>query len=204
MSWFYGVHLLDKKLEAALELIRFIAEPDFLRRPHITIRGPYERKQDATLEKLHYTDKEIRIIKVDTFYSDNQNTLFLECAIPDKERVWRKPNFPDGSPHITLYDGPSREMAWSIRAALKECKWKIKTQVSDLSLIQKKRDPKENFSLIYDHVASVYKSTMFEELELSHIRNLDNLDRMFCISRVGLFISKNFPPHGGRKSVARA
>src|SRR3954463_13392256 len=104
MAWFYGLYLNDERLEAAFELIRFVGEPDYLRRPHMTVRGPYERRQDALLEKLDYSPNFVFVRDLAAFFSEKQNTVLLECELPDRNRVWRKPDFPEGKPHITLYD----------------------------------------------------------------------------------------------------
>ena len=194
MAWFYGVYLAEKHIEAALELVRFLGEPDYLRRPHITIRGPYERKQDALLEKLQYHDRQILVKGITAFFADSQNTVLLDCDLPDKERVWRKPNYPDGRPHITLYDGKSRHMALNLRSALKACKWMFRVPVTEIKLIEKKIDPNEVFPEIFESVSLLYKEVMFEEFKLDNIRKLSEVDVVFCVSRLAAYISKNYPP----------
>jgi hypothetical protein len=192
MAWFYGVYLLEEKLEAALELVRFVGEPDFLRRPHITIRGPYERRQDAVLEKLNYDDQFILIKGVSAFFGDQQNTVLLDCDLPQRERVWRKPNFPDGKPHITLYDGRSRNTALNIRSALKPIKWMVRTPVSKLTLIEKKIDPDQVFPELFENVSTLYREVMFEEFSLERIRHFTEVDALFCASRLAAFIARQF------------
>jgi hypothetical protein len=201
MAWFYGVYLVEKRLEAALELIRFLGEPDYLRRPHITIRGPYERRQDALLEKLKYTHKSILIKGVTAFFVEAQNTVLLDCHLPDKDRVWRKPDFPDGKPHITIYDGKSRNMALNLRSSLKTCKWNFQVPISDLTLIEKKIDPQETAPEIFENVSELYGEVMFEEFSVENIRSFAEIDSIFCVSRLAAYISKNFPPELSRKRV---
>ena len=194
MAWFYGLHLTDERLEAALELIRFIGEPDFLRRPHITVRGPYERKQDALLEKLGYTPESVLIRGIEAFFSSQQNTLLLDCELPDKDRVWRKPDFPDGKPHITLYDGKSRSLALNLRLSLKQCKWHFRTSVGGLSLIEKKVDPEASLPTIFENVSDLYRQIMFEEFDIAKIRRFGEVDAGFCVSRLAAFVTRHYPP----------
>jgi hypothetical protein len=193
MAWFYGLYLKDERLEAALELIRFVGEPDFLRRPHITVRGPYERKQDAVLERLNYVPDTILLLGVAAFFSEQQNTVLLDCELPEKERVWRKPDFPNGRPHITLYDGHSRNVALNFRSALKKCEWRFRAPVSELTLIEKKVDPEKSLPIMLEHVSSIYREAMFEEFDIRKIRKFEEVDATFCISRLTLFIARNYP-----------
>ena len=193
MAWFYGVYLTDERLEAALELIRFLGEPDYLRRPHITIRGPYERRQDALLERLSYTPELVFINGVSVFFGGNQNTVLLECDLPEKERVWRKPDFPDGKPHITIYDGKSRHIALSFRQSLKNCKWRFYAPIGELKLIEKKVDPDVSLPMIFENVSTIYRQVMFDEFDVEKIRRFDEVDALFCVSRLAAYISKNYP-----------
>lgn len=194
MAWFYGVYLTDERLEAALELIRFLGEPDYLRRPHITIRGPYERKQDALLERLSYTPGLVFVKGLSVFFDANQNTLLLECDLPEKERVWRKPDFPDGKPHITIYDGKSRQLALNFRLSLKNCKWQFHAPIGELKLIEKKVDPDVSLPTMFENVSAIYSQVMFDEFDVEKIRRFDEVDALFCVSRLAAFIAKNYPP----------
>lgn len=198
MAWFYGVYLTDERLEAALELIRFLGEPDYLRRPHITIRGPYERKQDALLERLSYTPGFVLIKDLSVFFDANQNTVLLECGLPEKERVWRKPDFPDGKPHITIYDGKSRHLALSFRLSLKSCKWHFYAPIGELKLIEKKVDPDASLPTMFENVSTIYSQVMFDEFDVEKIRRFEEVDALFCVSRLATYIAKNYPPASKR------
>ena len=194
MAWFYGLYLSDERLEAALELIRFVGEPDYLRRPHMTVRGPYERRQDALLEKLDYSPKLVFVRGIAAFFSEKQNTVLLECDLPDRDRVWRKPDFPEGKPHITLYDGRSRNLALTLRLSLKQCKWHFRTPVGSLSLIEKKLDPDSSLPSMFENVSSLYREVMFEDFDIRKIRSFNEVDAGFCVSRLAAFVARNYPP----------
>lgn len=193
MAWFYGLYLNDERLEAALELVRFLGEPDYLRRPHITVRGPYERKQDAVLERLKYAPSSILILGVAAFFTDRQNTVLLDCDLPDKKRVWRKPDFPNGRPHITLYDGGSRNWALSFRAALKKCDWRFRAPVGELTLIEKKLDPEVSLPAMFENVSDIYREVMFEKFDIRKIRKFSEVDAVFCVSRLAAYIARHYP-----------
>ncbi|WP_315773564.1 MULTISPECIES: hypothetical protein [unclassified Bradyrhizobium] len=194
MAWFYGLYLSDERLEAALELIRFVGEPDYLRRPHITVRGPYERKQDALLERLAYSPQSVFLRGIAAFFSEKQNTVLLECDLPEKDRVWRKPDFPEGKPHITLYDGKSRNLALGLRLSLKQCKWRFRTEVRSLTLVERKLDPEGSLPAMFDNVSKLYREVMFEDFNVDKIRRFGEVDATFCVSRFATFISRHYPP----------
>ena len=73
MKLFYGVYLEDLRLSACLDLIRLLGEPEYYRRCHLTIRGPYERHlPDTDIERFNRTLTEayhsVRIESAGSFF----------------------------------------------------------------------------------------------------------------------------------------
>ena len=154
MAFFYGVHIQEPELASALSLIRFLGEPDFFRPTHITIRGPYTRKIDETIEdiekKFGAKKRFVELVGIGTFFEGNQNTVFLTCVIPDVEEIWKKPDYQGVKPHLTLYDGKSRHFAYKLKAALEKFSWHIKAEVSNLRRIESKQKPTEYLDIYFE------------------------------------------------------
>jgi hypothetical protein len=51
MPIFYGLYVENERLAAAFDIIRFFCEPNFFRRTHITVRGPYPDNYTLNLER---------------------------------------------------------------------------------------------------------------------------------------------------------
>jgi hypothetical protein len=49
--------------------------------------------------------------QADHFFDTGQNTVFIRCLAPALKAVWYKPDFPEFNPHLTLFDGSSRDFA---------------------------------------------------------------------------------------------
>jgi len=52
MPVFYGLYVDNERLAAALDVVRFFSEPNFFRRAHITVRGPYPDDLSDDAERL--------------------------------------------------------------------------------------------------------------------------------------------------------
>jgi hypothetical protein len=76
---FYGVQIADRQLSALFELLRFVVEPDAVRRAHITVRGPYQDEIDISRFAAMRLGP-IRIGGVGNFFPDGQSTVFFHCS----------------------------------------------------------------------------------------------------------------------------
>ena len=65
-----------------------------------------------------------------------------------------KLNFPDGTPHVTLYDGKSQEFATKLRNVLAHYDFECWTNVTKLRSIQKKFKVDEVFHASFEHFLS--------------------------------------------------
>jgi len=121
MRWFNVVHFENREIQACLDAIILLANPDEKLAAHITLQGPFKNITDA--EKIGEVLKGIKIsvLGVSKFFDENQNTVFLECGSDYLRKYWKKPHFKY-RPHITLYDGPSREFAEKLFSRLKSHK----------------------------------------------------------------------------------
>ena len=114
---FHVLYVPDGLIAGCLDAIRVLANPAEKHRAHITVRGPYRhgRPRVDTINRL-IESSEIKIHGSGNFFAFGQNTVFLQCRSPRLRAVWDKPDY-DFNPHITLYDGSSREFAsrlWEI------------------------------------------------------------------------------------------
>ena len=107
---FYVVYLDDVRLQAALDAIRFIANPAEKTRAHITVRGPYTKPIDTEALRQKLCGMEVMADGIDSFLRENQNTVFIRCRSERLREIWQKKDF-GFNPHITIYDGPSRDFA---------------------------------------------------------------------------------------------
>ncbi len=203
MAIFYGVYIEDERLSAALDLIRFFAQPGHFRRTHITVRGPYTRPLSKAvvkkMEKRFLEDaRYLEIIGVGSFFFGNervgpgQNTVILRCEIPGIRDIWNKPDYQKGAPHITVYDGESRSFANLIRDTLNEYRWQISTKISGLHIVEKKKDPEQYFKMYFDSLTKLSIEIFGTELDFADIGKADPVDRIVLIRRTCEFIEQNY------------
>lgn len=111
---FYVVYFDNPDVQKCLDAILLLCNPKEKGRAHITVRGPRKRfTKENTI--LGYTNiikgNVIYIYGVDHFFNYDQNTVFLKCRAEQLRQVWKKPDYMEYNPHITLYDGDSRVFA---------------------------------------------------------------------------------------------
>ena len=160
MALFYGVYLKDRSLSTALDYIRLLAEPKYFRRTHVTVRGPYKRKlnlhEESELNKKFRRSGEIlEIDGVGCFYEGDQSTIYLKCAIPGVMSVWRKPDFRNSFPHITLYDGNDRAFAEELKKIVSAVDWKFSVYVTGIRLIVSKRESNSIMEVLWEEPLKV-------------------------------------------------
>jgi hypothetical protein len=120
MRLFYVLYPEEPSLRFVLDAIRFLANPYEKERAHLTVRGPCSRHyRDQTLQRLNekIASSQIVISGVDRFFAERQHTVFLSCDGPNLKQVWLKPDY-GYHPHITLYDGDSRDFGAELLAIL--------------------------------------------------------------------------------------
>jgi hypothetical protein len=197
MRIFYGVYLDDIRLSACLDLIRLLGEPDYYRRCHITVRGPYERRlsqqdlfrfNDTLRDVLH----SLTILGVGSFFFGQQNTVILEAEIVGLKDIWHKPSYQDGKPHLTLFDGKSKQMGLAIRATAKKYNWNITTKISDLQIIEKKTDVLTFLDTYYGNVWDVGRKLFGENFSMLEVYVLSPLDRIARIDVVCQHVQRHF------------
>ncbi len=192
MPVFYGLYVADTKLAAALDLIRFLGEPNFVRRAHITVRGPYPEKLSVEIERAwkgkHY---EIFFCGVGSFFSISQNTVFIKCDIPGIEAIWSKPDYgTEITPHLTLYDGKKSGFGYDLLDILKSNKWNFVANTTELTVIQAKAKPAllEDFSVHQ----SLHEEILGRRIDYKAIRFASAKQRLVYISWVVDFLQNTY------------
>lgn len=110
---FYVVYFNDRRLQAALDAMRFIANPREKTPAHMTVRGPYAQLYHLHRQQRMVSGTEVSATGVNAFFYEEQNTVFIQCESVKLREVWKKRDF-DFSPHITLYNGSSRQFATAL------------------------------------------------------------------------------------------
>ena len=117
---FYVFYSKDHEGQRLLDAIRYLADPNEKTRAHVTVRGPYPQRRGMPAISRAIDDSEIMVTGVDAFLSPGQNTVFFAVNAPSLVGALHKPDFPASSPHITIYDGNSREFAVQLYSKLHE------------------------------------------------------------------------------------
>ncbi len=144
LRFFYVVRINDAQTQNALNAMRFAAAPDAKRTAHITVRGPCARPLPA--EKIAQLTAAVRNAPVavngaGVFFRRRQNTVFLQCDSPAFPAIWKKPG-REYIPHITIYDGSSREKAEDIIAVLQNANISFARPAGEVSEMPSPPDPR--------------------------------------------------------------
>ena len=108
---FYSVYLPPGRTRTLLDAIRVIANPATKHSAHITVRGPYTDYQDPRRWSAGVQGQRVHVGGVGTFFGPSQNTVLLKVEASAIQALWYKPDYSGYNPHVTIYDGNSRQFA---------------------------------------------------------------------------------------------
>jgi hypothetical protein len=124
---FYSVTVTDANIQGILDAIKFIANPNSKSPAHITVKGPMRNKLSKSDFKRYdasIADGKIHVLQVGAFKNSDRFTVYIEVEKTDTiQKLWYKPDFPDGTPHITIYDGPKTSFSTWLLAELSNFDW---------------------------------------------------------------------------------
>lgn len=139
-KFFYVLYVPDPVLRTLLDSIRLICNPQEKLKSHVTVRGPYSRRLGSLKEiNQQIRGQSVQVLGTGSFESARQNTVFLHCRADFLVRVWKKPDYPDYNPHLTLYDGTSRHFADALKRILAAYDLRFSFEVTGLELVHAAR-----------------------------------------------------------------
>lgn len=195
MKIFYGVRLESNKLSTAFDVIRYLAEPDHLRFSHITLRGPYARAlPEATLHELNHGRARHWRVRLDgpsSFFEGKQNTVIIRVHLLDLNDLVYKPDFEDGVPHLTLYDGRDRPFAAALLGLLFRFDFHEIVTVTALGRLHSKKPVAGDFGLLYQDFYQAYCAYIGAEPSEVYVRALSSAEKIAFIEKILL---DNFTP----------
>jgi len=136
---FYVFYSRDEHDQSVLDAICYLADPGEKNRAHVTVRGPYTQRRGVPAISRAVDGSEIAVTGVDAFLEPGQNTVFFAVSAPSLAAVWHKPDFPNSTPHLTIYDGKSRDFAIRLRSRLQQINPRFRFRATPLTpLVTKK------------------------------------------------------------------
>jgi hypothetical protein len=182
--FFIVVRFSDDKISRLFDLARIVAQPDFARPSHITLRGPYSRKENFTSSLIGRDVGKLAIRKPLSYFSEHQNTVYLAIDIIGIADFWYKPDYPDGEPHLTVYDGPDRKFAWLIFSILKRYRWRLSLNSSPMQLLESKQTLEAEILTQYDSIRSTFMLFSRDVPTALELRSMPELDRLILLDRI--------------------
>ena len=188
MSHFYGVYLQNSTLSTAIDLIRFLGEPDSVRFSHITLRGPYQQKlRRMRLREINNNpsfDWCVRLLRPGNFFSNWQFTVMLRVDLMSLRPLFYKPDFPNGVPHLTLYDGKDRDFAADLYNLVCRYDWEQEVSVTRLRQIERKHKVDEVFLSFYLAFNDLFREIVGDPTEIAHMKDVSSTRRLDLINKV--------------------
>ena len=88
--------------------------------------------------------------KPETFFTDRQSTVVICVNLLTLQNLFYKKDYPDGLPHITLYDGKSREFAEALFALIAKYDWGVRVPVTPLREIDRNQKVDQTFIILFE------------------------------------------------------
>ena len=184
---FYVVYFSEQRLQAALDAMRFIANPREKTPAHITVRGPYAQFYNLYKQQRKIFGTEVFANGVNTFFHENQNTVFIQCQSEQLREVWMKRDFKF-NPHITLYDGSSRQFATALLDKLEETVIQFKFFVDEMQPLESFRG--QSSSWLRDSFDEEFaKKVIGRPIKASEVDEMSDETRIALIERFARSLS---------------
>lgn len=184
MSYFYGVYPSQKETARLFDLARLIVQPDFARRTHITLRGPYERKPSHRTKWLKLQPSNATIMRPAKFFNDHQNTVFFGISFLEINDISWKKDFADSVPHMTIYDGNDRAFAWQVLGVLREFSWQFEIELTQVLVLERKKEVEGAFFLELDDIDMAFRDISEKPLSRSYIRGMHIGQRILYLRKI--------------------
>jgi hypothetical protein len=182
--YFVAVRFSDEKIARLFDLARIILQPDYARRSHITLRGPYGAKKDVASGIIGRDVGKITVGRPNSFFEGKQNTVYLNVSILGLADYWWKPDYPEGVPHLTIYDGSDRSLAWATMNVLRRHRWQIALNSTPMHILDTKQRLETEFILSYDALSATIDLAFNSSLSAEQIKKFDNLQRAVALDRI--------------------
>lgn len=160
-QYLYGVECKDELFQSFFDLIAILAAPGKDKRTyaHITLQGPF-RSPKTNLEKLK--NRFATLNGLELFETKKGAALVFLIDIKGYREVWDKPHFPEGKPHITIYEG-DLEFASKLQRQINEHDFVgYSFEVSQLKQINMKYLPAQQFSN-YKTIKRLFETTLRQD-----------------------------------------
>ena len=186
--FFVAVGFSDEKIARLFDLARIVLQPEFARPAHITLRGPYKNRKDVAATVMGKDVGSITVTRPGSFLSDMQNTIYLGVTILGISDFWRKPDFPEGIPHLSIYDGEDRRFAWAVFNVLRKHKWGIRLNSTPMHILETKNRLETEYLMRYESLASTMQLVTGNVYSAEEIKGMSRLDRIILLNQICLKI----------------
>lgn len=182
--FFFGITFDDARTDALFDLARLVLEPEYSRKAHITLRGPYKRRPHKNSKWFSHKVDDVTFLGPGHFFEGSQNTVFLKCEIPFISDIWRKPTYPNGVPHLTIYDGEDRRFAWYIFRTLQEHDWKFKTKPSKIKSLASKEKIETKYLVDGSPIERALSEIAARQYSMEKLKMLHEGQRIYLLKRI--------------------
>ena len=154
-KYFVFLMIEDSLLRKYLDLAIFALNPDEQWFAHVTVAGPFRRKIE--LPRALEFHQQVSILGIGRFDNGARQTIYLNVNSIDLPLHMNKPDFKDAVPHLTLYNGPDRELADALEAELSEKRLFGRFYTTSFRLVESR--PQRGFDLAYSIDTSLLPRT---------------------------------------------
>ena len=184
MSYFYGVYPADRVIGRLFDLARLIVQPDYARKAHITLRGPYEERPPPRSKWLRLKLTGSRITRPSRFFNEFQNTVYLGVSFFEMNDVSWKRDFQSAIPHMSIYDGDDRSFAWQVFSILNEFNWQMPIEFTPVLILERKKEYFASFFLELDEIDMAFEYIAERPLNRDYMKSMHIGQRVFLLRKI--------------------
>ena len=191
--YFYGIKCEEELMQSAFDLLVILAsqQKERITPSHITIQGPFE-KPKRHLGELK--SKEARISGTEIFETPAGAAFVLLVEMDGIRDVWQKFDYPDGTPHLTIFQG-KKDFCKKLCNEINKIDFKqFHFSATDLQRINIKKKPAQEFEN-YESIKRLYNWIFPKEWPgPDQIAQMPEEDKVKCVVSTFKRMMKLKPP----------
>ena len=92
--------------------------------------------------------------------------------------------FKDGVPHMSIYDGRDRSLAWQVLQVLRDFNWGISIELTPVLILEKKKEYESSFFLELDDIDLAFDYISERPMTRDYIKSMHDGQRLFLFRRI--------------------
>ncbi|GGF76683.1 hypothetical protein GCM10011332_33350 [Terasakiella brassicae] len=188
-KYFLYVKFSTSKLTDLINLLIFLSDPKEKNGLHLTLRGPYTQRVLTESEEMFSRIRrelfktKVSVFGLGNFFKYGQSTLYLRAESDLVSKYLWKKNIKKPIPHLTIYDGASKEFSNRLANTLSLYRFFFELQIDKVDVYSTISGQK-SMELAFDLNLDLLLEVTGKRYKYEDFRDMKEWERLMLINRI--------------------